>query len=370
MKTWKAPRSKTNFFFFNITTEIDLEACALVASDVDSLVAAQNPDFEGRSEVTDCILKLGGGNLMWSNFLAKRLMGVNKEDAVSSIFPRSDVQEYILEEIQAFSKAELTVVNFAAVMGTAFGQSFLFALLPPTLRRRTNLADVFHGLVQRGYLQIHTCYMENDATFSIRNERMAEIIRNNIEGPKMKEYHMKIGSLIEKTFEHDVRPMLQHLTFHFQNCGNVDRYLTYVEIAIKSSLRVRATEIGWTKLEDALREIIVDYDNMPGNVGSARLEQLSLMLKQCFKDIGVKFDASKLRDEGYCQSVCDENKSDPFFNEFCKFFLKLGMLESLKYEMENKKPTPDREEKPKEAADSAKPSSKAGENTSSSCSVS
>jgi hypothetical protein len=71
---------------------------------------------------------------------------------------------------------------------------------------------------------------------------------------------MKVGSLIEKTFEHDVRPMLQHLTYHFYHCQKVDRYLTYMEIAIKSSLRVRATEIAWIKLEDALREITTDCE--------------------------------------------------------------------------------------------------------------
>jgi hypothetical protein len=78
-----------------------------------------------------------------------------------------------LDEVQAFSKEEQTVIHFAAIMGTPFGQSFLFALLPPTLRRKTNLTTVFLELVERGYLRIHTCYMENDVTFSMRNKCIA-----------------------------------------------------------------------------------------------------------------------------------------------------------------------------------------------------
>uniref|UniRef100_A0A7V1EI81 Tetratricopeptide repeat protein n=1 Tax=candidate division WOR-3 bacterium TaxID=2052148 RepID=A0A7V1EI81_UNCW3 len=149
-----------------------------------------------------------------------------KGDLTISI-PRS-LDELIMTKIDKLSTELRDIVNIASVIGEEFSFKLLNALIPGKERLRQNLAYI----VQQNIFKITELKdSSEDEKYAFTHSIIRDAIYNSLLKKQQREYHQKVGFIMEKIFNLTIEEYFDALAHHFYLGGETTKALEYMERA-------------------------------------------------------------------------------------------------------------------------------------------
>ncbi|MGQ9464327.1 MAG: tetratricopeptide repeat protein [bacterium] len=147
-----------------------------------------------------------------------------KEDMTISI-PRS-LDELIMTKVDKLAPELRYIVNIAAVIGEQFSFKLLNALIPGRERLRQNLDYI----MQQNIIQL---IGEKDSTgeekFSFSHSIIRDAVYNSLLKKQQKEYHKKVGYVMENIYNLTIEEYFDTLSNHFYLGGDINKAVEYME---------------------------------------------------------------------------------------------------------------------------------------------
>lgn len=139
--------------------------------------------------------------------------------------PRS-LDELIMTKIDRLSTDLRYIVNIAAVIGEQFSFRLLNALIPGRERLRQNLVYI----MQQNIIQsIGEKTSADEEKFSFTHSIIRDAVYNSLLKKEQKEYHQKIGYIMEKIYSLTIDEYFDALSNHFYIGGEVIKAVEYME---------------------------------------------------------------------------------------------------------------------------------------------
>ncbi len=183
------------------------------------------------------LLKKSGALPFYISELALNLVGNNmiqikdgvaklKEDLTLTL-PRT-LDELIMTKIDKLSAELRYIVNIASVIGEEFSFKILNALIPGKERLRQNLAYI---VKQNIFKVAEDKDSSEDEKYAFTHSIIRDAVYNSLLKKQQREYHQKVGFIIEKVFNLTIEEYFDTLAHHFYLGGETIKALEYMERA-------------------------------------------------------------------------------------------------------------------------------------------
>jgi len=191
------------------------------------------------NKIADDLLKLlldkSGSIPFYVSELAANLVNNNMiyvKDGLAQIkeklpfaIPRS-LDELVMTKVDKLAPELRYIVNIAAVIGEEFSFKLLNALIPGRERLRQNLAYI----VQQNIIRITSEKNSPDEEkFSFTHSIIRDAVYNSLLKKEQKEYHQKVGYVMEKIYSLTIEEYFDALSNHFYIGGEVIKAVEYME---------------------------------------------------------------------------------------------------------------------------------------------
>ncbi|MEO0127815.1 MAG: tetratricopeptide repeat protein [candidate division WOR-3 bacterium] len=141
--------------------------------------------------------------------------------------PRS-LDELIMTKIDKLSAELRYIVDIASVIGEEFSFKILNALIPGKERLKQNLAYI----VQQNIFKVTGDKdSSEDEKYAFTHSIMRDAVYNSLLKKQRREYHQKVGFIIEKIFNLTIEEYFDALAHHFYLGGEIMKALEYMEKA-------------------------------------------------------------------------------------------------------------------------------------------
>lgn len=139
--------------------------------------------------------------------------------------PRS-LDELVMAKVDKLPPDLRYIVNIAAVIGEQFSFKLLNALIPGKERLRQNLVYIMHqNIIQ----SISGKISADEEKFSFTHSIIRDAVYNSLLKKEQKEYHQKVGYIIEKIYSLNIGEYFDALSNHFYLGGDVIKAVEYME---------------------------------------------------------------------------------------------------------------------------------------------
>lgn len=147
-----------------------------------------------------------------------------REDMPISI-PRS-LDELVMTKVDKLPPELRYIVNIAAVIGEQFSFKLLNALMPGKERLRQNLVY----LMQQNIIQlIGEKNSTNEEKFCFTHSIIRDAVYNSLLKKQQKEYHKKVGYVMENIYNLTIEEYFDTLSNHFYLGGDINKAVEYME---------------------------------------------------------------------------------------------------------------------------------------------
>ncbi len=161
-----------------------------------------------------------------SNIYIRDGVALIKEKA-SFVVPRS-LDELVMTRVDKLTPELRYIVNIAAVIGEQFSIKLLNALIPGKERLRKNLARI----VQYNILKIIADKSTSDEEkFGFAHSIIRDAVYNSLLKKEQREYHQKVGYVMERIFNLTIEEYFDALAHHFYLGGEKTKAIEYMEKA-------------------------------------------------------------------------------------------------------------------------------------------
>ncbi len=165
-------------------------------------------------------------NLAASNFISIKEGVAQIKDPSSFTIPRS-LDELVMTKVDKLSPELRYIVNIAAVIGEQFSMKLLNALIPGKERLRKNL----YYVVQHNIIKMIEDRNAQEERFTFAHSIIRDAVYNSLLKKEQREYHQKIGYVIEKIFSLTIEEYFDALAHHFYLGGETVKAIEYMEKA-------------------------------------------------------------------------------------------------------------------------------------------
>ncbi len=143
----------------------------------------------------------------------------------SLIIPRG-IDELVMTKVDKLSPEIRYIINIAAVIGEEFSLKLLSAIIPGRERLRQNLLYI----VQQNIIKItDEKGLSGDEKFSFTHSIVRDAVYNSLLKKEQKEFHQKVGYIMEKIYNLTIEEYFDALANHFYLGGEILKAIEYME---------------------------------------------------------------------------------------------------------------------------------------------
>ncbi|MEO0206402.1 MAG: tetratricopeptide repeat protein, partial [candidate division WOR-3 bacterium] len=187
------------------------------------------------NDLLNLLLEKSGSIPFYISEMAVNLVNeklINVVDGVAQLkeeksltIPRS-IDELVMTKVDKLSPEMRYIVNIASVIGEEFSFKLLNAVIPGKERLRQNLA---HAVQQNIFKIADEKGMSGEEKYSFTHSIVRDAIYNSLLKKEQREFHQKVGYVMEKIYNLTIEEYFDALSNHFYLGGETLKAIEYME---------------------------------------------------------------------------------------------------------------------------------------------